>query len=414
MDEPIENSQKIKIAEYDYVLPDSKIAKFPLEKRSNSKLLVFNQNIIAEDIYENIATYIPENSLLMFNNTKVVEARILFEQYNSKPIEIFCLEPVNKLEIATAMLSKNSVKWHCLIGGASRMKTVLLNKVVEKDGESFNFYAKKIERKDDAFVIEFTWDKDNFTFAEVLHQVGLIPLPPYLNRKSEKSDAERYQTVYAKTEGSVAAPTAGLHFTDEVINNILNRGISIDYVTLHVGAGTFKPVKSETIAEHTMHAEWIDVGIDTIENLLNEKYLTTIVVGTTSLRTIESLYWMGVKAYFNNEIGIAELEIKQWDAYFNYPKSLSKKEALEALLNWMNRSNYKKIVIQTQIMIVPGYTLKIANAIITNFHQPKSTLLLLIASIVGAQWKYIYQHALDNEYRFLSYGDGCLLWNNFN
>jgi len=406
------NPKEIKIADYSYDLPDNKIAIYPLEQRDSSKLLVYKDGQIEEDIYRNIYSFIPEQSLLIFNNTKVIEARILFEKNAVKPIEIFCLEPAKRVDITQAMLQKNTVTWNCLIGGASRWKSGLLEKTIVSNGISFILTCDKLERKDNYFVVEFNWNNPDLCFAEVLHLAGVIPLPPYLHRTAEENDQERYQTVYAKNAGSVAAPTAGLHFTESILDSFLVKKIQKDFVTLHVGSGTFMPVKSETLKDHDMHAEWINVSYSLIQNLLQQDNKPTIAVGTTSLRTIESLYWMGVKTYFNPKISIQEIEIKQWDAYEFYVENVPKEKALISLLKWMTNNKLEQIILPTQIIITPGYDLKIANAIITNFHQPNSTLLLLIAAIVGDKWRDVYQHALNNDYRFLSFGDGSLLWKN--
>lgn len=402
--------KNIKIEDYLYNLPDEKIAKYPLQKRDESKLLVFEKGVITETIYFNLALKIPEKSLLVFNNTKVVEARLLFKKDSGSIIEIFCLEPSEiYADITSAMLEKSSVQWKCLIGGAKKWKDETLTKQIN---ELHNLSVHKIEKKTDYFLIEFNWSNSNLTFAEILHLAGEIPLPPYLNRNVEENDKLTYQTIYATENGSVAAPTAGLHFTDSVFNDLKNKKIKIDFVTLHVGAGTFKPVKAPTIQEHEMHAEFIEVELIFIENVLQNLTENIIAIGTTSLRTIESLYWIGVKL-ISNKIIYEKIvpEVFQWDAY-ELPQNISAIDSFNFLIGWMKNNSLKKIITKTQIIIAPGYKLKIANGLITNFHQPKSTLLLLIAAIVGDDWKKIYQHALENNYRFLSYGDGCLLWNN--
>jgi S-adenosylmethionine:tRNA ribosyltransferase-isomerase len=405
------NPREIKIADYTYHLPNERIAIYPLEERDSSKLLIYKNGEISQDIYKNIATHIPENSLLIFNNTKVIEARILFEKSEQRPIEIFCLEPSERIDITNAMLQKSGVKWNCFIGGAARWKSGILEKQIINNGIKFNLTCEKIEKKDNYFIVEFNWDNLNLCFAEVLHFAGIIPLPPYLNRAANENDYERYQTVYAQNTGSVAAPTAGLHFTNEVLESFKIKNIQKNFVTLHVGSGTFKPVKSETLNDHDMHSEWINVSKQLIENLIEQNNEPIIAVGTTSLRTIESLYWMGIKASQNPNTTILEIEIKQWDVYEVINNNLSKKDALSSLLNWMKMNKLEQIIIPTQIIITPSYSLKVADAIVTNFHQPNSTLLLLIAAIIGDDWRTIYNFALNNEYRFLSYGDGSLLWN---
>ena len=403
------NPKKLSINDFIYDLADEKIAKYPLQKRDEIKLLIYKSGVITESFYKEVATEIPANSLLIFNNTKVVEARLLFEKNTGSTIEIFCLEPSELYtDITTAMLQKNSVQWKCLVGGAKKWKEELLIKII---GNDCTFCAKKIEKRNDYFLIEFTWSNESLSFAEVLHYAGEIPLPPYLNRDVEQDDKEAYQTVYAEQDGSVAAPTAGLHFTNEIFVSLKNKNIDTDFVTLHVGAGTFKPVKADTMDEHEMHAEFIDVSIELIKKLISKLDEKIIVVGTTSLRTIESLYWMGVKVSQQLAVDSRQLTIEQWDCY-ELPQNIEAEIALEILVNWMKENDLKRIITKTQIIIAPGYTLRIADGLITNFHQPKSTLLLLVAAIVGDDWRKIYNYALENEYRFLSYGDGSLLWLN--
>lgn len=407
--------KQIPIAAFTYNLPDERIARYPLEKRDESKLLVYKSGTILSSNYQTLAAHLPKDTLLIFNNTKVVEARLLFQKPTGGIVEIFCLEPHDQYaDITSAMLQKGEVYWKCLVGGASKWKPGMkLEKTVEYNGNNIIIEAGMEERQNDCFVIKMTWQPKELAFAELLHAAGIIPLPPYLNREAEKADSNRYQTVYAKFDGSVAAPTAGLHFTDAVFEQLGTKGIQSTYVTLHVGAGTFKPVKSETIGDHEMHAEFIDVSADTIQTIANNSEKPIVVVGTTSLRTIETLYWMGVKASLTNGniARLDDLSIHQWDVY-EMEKAIPPSVALHSLLEWMNANNLKRLITKTQILIAPGYQLKIASGIITNFHQPNSTLLLLIAAIVGDDWKRIYQYALDHEYRFLSYGDGSLLWAN--
>ena len=409
------NPKKISISDFNYPLIDTKIAKYPLEKRDESKLLVYKDGAIEDSHYFDLSKHIPNDSLLIFNDTKVVEARLIFEKTTGGIIEVFCLEPHEQYgDITTAMLQKKQVLWKCLVGGAAKWKNgiKLSKKIVENDSTELTLEVAIVEQRHDYFIIDFNWSNKEITFAEVLHFAGLIPLPPYLNRDAEEEDKKRYQTIYAANDGSVAAPTAGLHFTKNVFESLAAKNIQKQFVTLHVGAGTFKPVKSETIEGHEMHAEFIDVHIATIEKVLLSLNTSIVVVGTTSLRTIETLYWMGVKIIqldFKVK-NVDELIIHQWDAY-EMQTNLSSQDALSALVKWMNENKMERLITKTQILIASGYTLRIANGIITNFHQPKSTLLLLIAAIVGDDWKRIYKHAIDNNYRFLSYGDGSLLWN---
>jgi len=395
----------LSIKDFTYQLPEEKIAFHPLAERDSSKLLVYHDGVIEESVYRNIADYIPDNSLLVFNNTKVVEARLFFQKPSGGVIEIFCLEPHEQYaDITTAMLQSQKVLWKCLIGGASKWKH---GQVLEKniDLSGIKLQCRFVERRTDCFVVALSWNS-SLSFAEVLHKAGAIPLPPYIKRNAEGEDSERYQTIYATHDGSVAAPTAGLHFTPAIFENLKEKNIQTDFVTLHVGAGTFKPVKAETMEKHEMHGEFIDVSIEFIENLIKNLNNAIIAVGTTSLRTIESLYWLGVKKSVaaNNQ----PLDIAQWEPY-ETDTNISPKDALTALFDWMKENNIQKLITKTQIIIAPTYKPKIVNALITNFHQPQSTLLLLVAALIGDDWKKVYEYALQNNFRFLSYGDGCLL-----
>jgi S-adenosylmethionine:tRNA ribosyltransferase-isomerase len=403
------------IADFTYDLPAERVAKYPLAERDNSKLLVYESGKIKESIYRYVDEFLPADTLLIFNNTKVIEARLIFQKKTGANIEVFCLEPHEQyVDITSAMLQKGRVLYKCLIGGASKWKHgMILQKEVETNGEKIVLNAAIVDRRIDCFVVELTW-RPEVSFAEMLHAAGFIPLPPYLHREVEESDKNRYQTIYAKEDGSVAAPTAGLHFTDAVFEKLKAKNIKTEFVTLHVGAGTFKPVKTARIDEHEMHAEFIDVTIDAIENLLKYAKKTIVAVGTTSLRTIETLYWMGLKALQNADASLEEISIHQWDPYEQNNQEVTTEEALSALWLWMDKKGLARLITKTQILIAPGYKPKIAKGIITNFHQPQSTLLLLIAAFVGKHWKEIYQYAMDNEFRFLSYGDGCLFWNDTN
>lgn len=403
--------KNLSIKDFAYNLPEERIAKYPLAQRDESKLLVYNNARITEDIYYNLEQHIPTNALLVFNNTKVVEARILFQKSAGSIIEIFCLEPGDLYaDITTAMLQKGSVQWKCLVGGAKKWKESPLIKTIKTDPNVLKLTAKKIEKFTDHFLIEFCWDNVSLSFAEVLHAAGSVPLPPYLNRLADESDKERYQTIYAKHDGSVAAPTAGLHFTERLFEKLAAKNIDRDFVTLHVGAGTFMPVKSVTMQEHEMHTEFIEVRKELIENILLHIHKTIIAVGTTSLRTIESLYWLGIKTILQHNIPAEALQVYQWDAYELDVQRIHAKDALISLLEWMQKHHISKLLTKTQITIAPGYDLRIANALITNFHQPQSTLLLLVAALIGDEWKKVYNYAMENNFRFLSYGDGCLLW----
>ena len=405
------NPKDLSISDFTYDLSNDRIAKYPLQVRDSSKLLVYKRGEIIPSVYSEIDVFLPDDTLLVLNDTKVVEARLLFQKPTGAIIEIFCLEPVDDFaDITTAMLQKGAIKWKCLVGGASKWKQgVKLQKIINrKDGE-IKLQASIAERLSDCFIVELSWQPHDLSFAEMLHLAGCIPLPPYLHRQAEESDKATYQTVYAKQDGSVAAPTAGLHFTDAVFKKLEEKKIAKTFVTLHVGAGTFKPVKSETLSGHDMHTEFIDVPLEAIENMIAHIDKTIVAVGTTSLRTIESLYWMGLKTNLSEGITNEALSISQWEVY-EITQRISAKEALNSLCAWMKKNKLNRLINKTQIMIAPGYQLKIAKGIITNFHQPQSTLLLLIAAIVGDKWKDIYGYAMDNEFRFLSYGDGCLLW----
>jgi S-adenosylmethionine:tRNA ribosyltransferase-isomerase len=403
----------LSIQDFTYTLPEDRIAKYPLSERDASRLLIYKDGKIAEDTYKNISTHLPANSLLVFNNTKVVEARLLFQKPTGGVIEIFCLEPGEQYsDITTAMLQQGKVYWQCLVGGASKWKH---GQVLEKkiNNDEFILHAAFIEKKAGSFIIELSWTPSHLSFAEVLHYAGAIPLPPYIKREAEETDKTRYQTIYAQQDGSVAAPTAGLHITDTVVNQLDENKIHTEFVTLHFGAGTFKPVKAATMKDHDMHAEYIDVSRKTIENLLQHTDDPIIAVGTTSLRTIESLYWLGEKSAVGLPIAIGTagslLTVGQWEPYENN-LSISSKEALLSLLDWMDKSKMERLLAKTQIIIAPGYKPRIVKALITNFHQPQSTSLLLVAALIGTDWRKVYDYALQHDFRFLSYGDGCLLW----
>jgi S-adenosylmethionine:tRNA ribosyltransferase-isomerase len=401
-----EHPSGIDINDYNYELPQDKIAVYPLEKRDDSKLLVFKNRSITDTFFKEINRFLEEDSILIFNNTRVIQARLNFKNSKGQSIELFSLEPnESTLDLTQAMLTKEKILWKCLVGNLKKWRNE--NLIILVNGVSIT--ARLIEKFGEFVLVEFLWQPDNLNFAEVLEKIGAMPIPPYLKRNSESSDAVRYQTIYAQKDGSVAAPTAGLHFTTEVSKKLKSKKINSLYVTLHVGAGTFKPVKSSTLAGHAMHAEWIEVTKETIEELIASENKKKIVVGTTSLRTIESLYWMGMKSFYNPSIKMGEIELTQWDPYNNSYSQISVKESLTSLLSWMQKNNLHQLVCKTSILIAPPYQLKIADGIITNFHQPQSTLLLLISSIVGDAWKDIYNHALINNYRFLSFGDSSLL-----
>jgi S-adenosylmethionine:tRNA ribosyltransferase-isomerase len=407
--------KNLSIADFDYSLPEEKIAVYPLKKRDESKLLIYKNETISEDIYRNIANHLPENSFLIFNDTKVIKARILFKKITGAVIEIFCLEPYEKInDYAMVLAQKKSVRWKCMIGGAGKWKEKFLEKQITINDQNIILRAALVEKLSDAYVVELSWNPENYSFAEIIEHAGETPLPPYIKRKAEESDSETYQTIYSAHEGSVAAPTAGLHFTKEIFSSLKKRNIDSGFVTLHVGAGTFKPVKSSSMEGHEMHAEWIDVSVKFIEQLTQNIHQQIFCVGTTSVRTVESLYWMGLKTYINPEIEFENLKIEQWEVYEKqlFSQNISAEVCLSSLLNYLIIKKLKRLFIQTQIIIAPGYSFKIINGMVTNFHQPKSTLLLLVAAMIGKKWKEIYEYALTHEFRFLSYGDGCLIFKN--
>ncbi|MEP6615634.1 MAG: S-adenosylmethionine:tRNA ribosyltransferase-isomerase [Ginsengibacter sp.] len=406
------NPKHIAISDYTYTLPTGMIALYPLPERDESKLLVWDQGLIRQDIFKNIAEYLPANSLVIFNDTRVIQARVLFHKSTGAVIEIFCLEPYDAItRDGIAMAGSGSAAWKCMIGGAGKWKEGFLEKSFIIGEEKVQLTVSLRKKLPDSYVAEFRWHPHKYSFLDILEHAGNVPLPPYIKRAGEPVDAERYQTVYAKYKGSVAAPTAGLHFTPAIFTALEEKKITTGFVTLHVGAGTFKPVTTATLELHNMHAEWIDISTATISEILEKINSNVIAAGTTSLRTLESMYWMGVKCLANPYADISAIEIKQWDVYDHHAirQDIEPKDALAALLDWMNRNSMERLVAKTGILIAPGYRFRIADALITNFHQPGSTLLLLVATAVGDGWKKIYQYALENDFRFLSYGDGSLL-----
>lgn len=394
---------QIEISEFDYNLPENKIAKYPLKNREESKLLFFNGEIESKNFID-LPNLLPTNSLLVFNNTRVVKARMLFQKETGAKIEIFCLEQYKPVETAIAFSQKGKVQWKCLVGSLKKWKEGKIYSQILVNNKEITLEAQLIERLQDSVVIEFNWD-DNYTFSEMLENIGQIPIPPYLQRSSEEIDETRYQTVYSKSDGSVAAPTAGLHFTDNILNEINNKGIKSCEITLHVGAGTFKPVQSEKVEEHLMHTEAFEIDKKTLE-LLYKHDGPIIAVGTTTTRTLESIYQIGLKIKSNDEYK----HISQWDGFL-YEMDINFKESLKIILEYLETNNLKCLYSSTSILLGPGYKFKTIDGLITNFHQPKSTLLLLISALVNDKWKEIYDFALKNDYRFLSYGDSSLLLN---
>ena len=399
--------KKISIKDYDYNLPSDRIAKYPLAERDLSKLLVYKNQTIIESKYNSIQDFLPSDSLLFFNNTKVIPARLFFKTSFGKNIEVFCLEPISRnADVYSCMLQKENAQWKCLVGGAAKWK----EQFVYLHVSNLIIKAEIKEREQGTFILDFTWQPSELSFAEVLQIAGAIPIPPYLKRETENIDLERYQTIYADKEGSVAAPTAGLHFTDNVFLKLKTKGIEPTYLTLHVGAGTFKPVKSKTLADHEMHGEYLDVSLTTLEFLYQNIDKLVTAVGTTSMRTLESLFWIGEKIAQQPNIKPTELFVDQWQPYSDSNKQMSAKESLKNIIEFLHQHQLKSLYAKTSIIIAPGYEFKIVNALVTNFHQPESTLILLIAAFIGEDWRKVYQYALDNDFRFLSYGDGSLLF----
>ena len=404
----LENLRKICIEDFNYPLPVEQIAQYPLEVRDNSRLLMLKDNIISEDTFLTIASHLPAESLLISNETKVVHARLLFRKPSGAHIEIFCLEPLEPCDYAISFSQTQSCRWKCIVGNLKKWKDEVLVQNLESAGKKVNLRAEKIkDSPDKSYEIEFSWDNPLFTFADLLEITGNIPIPPYLNRESEEVDLASYQTVYSKIKGSVAAPTAGLHFTETVFETLKKRNISCEEVTLHVGAGTFQPVKSDTIGGHAMHSEQFMVSRDLIDRMANFKG-KIIAVGTTSVRTLESLYYVGCKIMNKPETNPGQLSVDQWEPYQIPGLSFSRSEAFTALSGYLHHHRLTGLSSSTQIIIVPGYDFKVISGMITNFHQPQSTLLLLISAFLGDAWKTIYAHALQNGYRFLSYGDSNL------
>lgn len=400
-------TEQIRIEEFNYPLPDERIAKFPLTKRDESKLLVYRNGKIDEAVFKQLSDYLPQESMLVYNNTRVIQARMLFQKETGAQIEVFCLEPVIPHDYALVFQQTESCSWLCLVGNLKKWKEGALHKTIRMDDKEVVLSAERIKTTGDSHLVRFSWNNPQVTFAELLDAAGILPIPPYLHRETRESDLQTYQTVYSKIKGSVAAPTAGLHFTPEVLAGLDAKGFTREEVTLHVGAGTFKPVKSEVIGDHEMHTEFISVHRSAIENI-RTNLGRIIAVGTTSVRTLESLYYMGRTLVNNPDATSEELVVTQWTPYHE-TEEVTAHEALTALLDYLDRNQTDTLLSATQIMIAPGYEFKIVKGIITNFHQPKSTLLLLISAFVNGNWKSIYNYALDNDFRFLSYGDSSLL-----
>lgn len=418
------DTKHIRIDDYDYGLPDSRIAKYPLKERDHSKLLVYNGGGISDDVFYNLPQYLPGGSLMVFNNTRVIQARLHFRKETGALIEVFLMDPAEPADYEQMFQSAGHCSWLCMIGNLKKWKDGTLRRVMQVKGEALTLSATMDRSRTTEkgggtnYWVDFSWDNGNVNFADILDTVGELPIPPYLNRKTEESDKTTYQTVYSKIKGSVAAPTAGLHFTDRVLHDIDSRGIVRDEVTLHVGAGTFKPVKADEIAGHDMHSEYIVVHRHTFDRLLQHG-CRCIAVGTTSVRTLESLYYVGVKILGNPGISEDGLHVGQWEPY-DLPhdaaglvvlggKPVSVEDSIKAISDWMERDGLEALHTSTQIIIAPGYVYKIVKTLVTNFHQPKSTLLLLVSAFLDGDWRRVYDYALGHGFRFLSYGDACLL-----
>jgi len=399
------NPKNIKTADYTYSLPEERIAKYPLAERDSSKLLSYVDKKLSDNIFKDLPSLLPNDSLLVFNNTKVIRARLFFEKETGAKIEVFCLEPLAPFDFAMNLASGPGVEWKCLVGNLKKWKSGEIRCPFIHNGKEKHLIARQTGNEGDAKRIKFTWEDEEISFSEVLQSIGHIPVPPYLNREDEISDIVRYQTIYSKTEGSVAAPTAGLHFTENIFNELKTAGIGKAEVTLHVSAGTFRPVKAEKISDHEMHVEHFIVNRETVLKLIDENI---IAVGTTSVRTLESMYWLGSEILSGGFSANGKLQVTQWQPY-EKEVNFSANQSLLAIIGFMDKRGLNSISVETGIIIVPGYKFRIVDGLITNFHQPGSTLLLLVAAFIGEKWKDIYYHALESEYRFLSYGDSMLL-----
>lgn len=407
----MQDPKHIHIADYNYDLPDERIAKYPKAVRDESKLLLYRGGQISEDVFYNLPNYLPKGELLVFNNTKVIQARLHFHKSTGALIEVFCLEPHTPHDYQVNFATTRRVAWTCLIGNLKKWKEGKLERTINVGGKEVLLTAERVGVSGTGYEVVFDWGDDTVAFSEVLEAIGELPIPPYLNRETEASDLKTYQTVYSKVKGSVAAPTAGLHFTERVLAALDNNGIERNEITLHVGAGTFKPVKSEEIGGHPMHSEWIAVKRESIERLLAHGG-HCVAVGTTSVRTLESLYYIGVMLHRNPDAHQDDLHVPQWMPY-EYAASpelkLTTVEALRAIVDWLDRNKLPVLHTSTQIIIAPGYEYHVVKAMVTNFHQPKSTLLLLVSALIGDNWRRVYDYALLHDFRFLSYGDSSLL-----
>ena len=403
------DTKHIQIKNFNYNLPDERIAKFPLAKRDNSKLLLYRHGEVTEDVFHNIAQYLPKGALMVFNNTKVIQARLHFRKETGALIEVFLLEPYMPADYEQMFQTTGHCSWLCMIGNRKKWKEGTLKRTFDVKGKEVTLVAERKEDVHKSYRVDFSWDASDVSWAELLDAVGELPIPPYLNRETQESDKTTYQTVYSKIKGSVAAPTAGLHFTPEVLADIDRHGIDREELTLHVGAGTFKPVKSEEIQDHEMHTEYICVHRQTLEKLIRHE-AKAIAVGTTSVRTLESLYYIGVKLEKTLDLSEEELHVCQWEPYENaVAKPITPIKAIENILAYLDKHGLSALHASTQIIIAPGYEYNIVKMLVTNFHQPQSTLLLLVSAFVHGDWRKIYDYALAHDFRFLSYGDSSLL-----
>lgn len=403
------DTKHIQIKDFNYNLPDERIAKFPLAKRDNSKLLLYRHGEVTEDVFHNIAQYLPKGALMVFNNTKVIQARLHFRKETGALIEVFLLEPYTPADYEQMFQTTGHCSWLCMIGNLKKWKEGTLKRTFDVKGKEVTLVAERKEDVHKSYRVDFSWDASDVSWAELLDAVGELPIPPYLNRETQESDKTTYQTVYSKIKGSVAAPTAGLHFTPEVLADIDRHGIDREELTLHVGAGTFKPVKSEEIQDHEMHTEYICVHRQTLEKLIRHE-AKAIAVGTTSVRTLESLYYIGVKLEKTLDLSEEELHVCQWEPYENtVAKPITPLKAIENILAYLDKHGLSALHASTQIIIAPGYEYNIVKMLVTNFHQPQSTLLLLVSAFVHGDWRKIYDYALAHDFRFLSYGDSSLL-----
>lgn len=400
----------LQIESFDYDLPPERIAEYPVTPRDSSKLLIWKDGFISERIFSNLPNLLPKDSRLICNETRVFPARLFFQKDTGAVIEVFCLEPFEYADIQLSFQQKGSCVWQCFVGNARRWKSGTIS--WKSTDESTELFAELIKKQNDIFIIRFSWQPKNLTFSEIIERCGNVPLPQYIHREAESLDKNRYQTVFAREEGSVAAPTAGLHFTNDLFNKFKEKQIDIQKLVLHTGAGTFKPISEDYIIDHIMHIEKIQISEQTIRNLLLPVSERTVAVGTTTVRSLESLYWFGVKLLLEPET-TTEFSIQQWDPYQKkYQENISVRESLSAVLRFMEQEDNSVLYGTTRLMIVPGYDFKMCDTLITNFHQPKSTLLLLVSAFIGKDWKEVYQYALRHDFRFLSYGDACLFYKN--